>query len=580
MRVAAALLFLLLVTATVYAGVYGHDFILVDDGTYVFLNPWVLEGLTLPGTAWAFATFEAFNWHPLTWISHMADVSLVGAEPGPQHLMSVGFHLLNTLLLFVALRRLTARAWESLFVAALFALHPMHVESVAWIAERKDLLSATFWFLALWAYAGYAEKPGVGHYLLVALATAAGLMAKPMVVTLPMTLLLLDAWPLRRVEWPDAKRWGVLFLEKVPLLLLSAVASFLTMIAQQPGVEFTPETLPWIARLGNALVAYAMYVRLTLWPDALAAFYPHPGWVPTPLAIRCGAVLAALTAGAVWLRDSRPYLLVGWLWFVGTLVPVIGVIQVGEQAMADRYMYVPQIGLFLAIVWGVSDLVRDHATGRAIASAAAVVVLLALAVTTRAQVALWENTEKLFGYTLTVTEKNAFAHFSIATVLLFEEREDEARAHLEAAVDANPNHPEALNALGNFSLQAGDKKKALDFYQRSAAAAAWLFEPHLNAANLLASSGEFDAALPFYRSAAQLEPYHAGVQFQMGALFEAKRNYRKAASHYRRAVRLDPEFVEARQQLRRMRGLIQRRGKAGQSPAGSTESFPAPAGSM
>lgn len=582
MRIAAALLLLLVVTAAVYAGVGDHDFIIVDDGTYVFLNPWVLEGLTGPGVTWAFTTFEAFNWHPLTWLSHMADVSLVGPEPEPQHLVSVGFHLLNTVLLFAALRSLTGAGWESFFVAALFALHPMHVESVAWISERKDVLSACFWFLALWAYSGYAARPGILRYALVALAMAGGLLAKPMVVTLPMVLLLLDAWPLRRVAWPDLARWAWLFVEKLPLLLLSAGASVITMIAQQPGVELTAETLPWTARLGNAIVAYASYLRLTAWPDALSAFYPHPGWVPIGTVLAAAAMLLAITALAVWTRDRRPYLLVGWLWFLGTLVPVIGLVQVGDQAMADRYTYVPHVGLFLMVTFAAADLIRAHASFRIPVVAAAVVALVALAATTRAQVARWENTETLFTYSLSITEANAFSHFNIATVLLFEERRDEAREHLRAAVEADPDYPEALNGLGNLALQDGNETEALALYERAAEAASYLFEPHFNAATLLQSRGELDAALPYYRKAVALEPYHPGVHYHLATLFEERRSFRKAATHYRRALQLAPDFTEARQGLRRVRPHLPKRPahQKRQSPSSSAPSSSAPSGSM
>ncbi len=387
MRVLVALIAVLAVTAAVYAGVRDHDFIIVDDQAYMIMNPVVQAGLTIDGVRWALTSFDAYNWHPLTWISLMADVSLVGPDPGPQHLMGVGYHLLATILLFLALRRLTGREWESLLVAALFALHPSHVESVAWVSERKDVLSACFWFLAMWAYAGYAERPGIGRYLLVALAVAAGLMAKPMVVTLPFVFLLLDVWPLRRSSWTDVRRLAWLGLEKIPLLALAAGASILTVLAQQPGIENTAEELVWGARLGNALVAYASYLRLTVWPDALAAFYPHPGWVPLWQALLAGVLLGAISAIALLQRERRPYLLVGWLWFVGTLVPVIGVIQVGDQGMADRYMYIPQIGLFLMLAWGLAEVARGNVTRRAAVAATSIAVALAFAATTRAQVA-------------------------------------------------------------------------------------------------------------------------------------------------------------------------------------------------
>lgn len=555
MRVLVALIAVLAVTAAVYAGVRDHDFIIVDDQAYMIMNPVVQEGLTIDGVRWALTSFDAYNWHPLTWVSLMADVSLVGPDPGPQHLMGVGYHLLATILLFVALWRLTGREWESLLVAALFALHPAHVESVAWVSERKDVLSACFWFLAMWAYAGYAERPGVGRYLLVALAVAAGLMAKPMVVTLPFALLLLDVWPLRRSSWTDVRRLAWLGLEKIPFLVLAAGASVLTVLAQQPGIENTAEELVWGARLGNALVAYASYLRLTVWPDALAAFYPHPGWVPLWQALLAAVLLGAISAIAVLQRERRPYLLVGWLWFVGTLVPVIGVVQVGDQGMADRYMYIPQIGLFLMLAWGLAELARGDATRRAAVAAISVAVVLAFAATTRAQVAHWKNTETLFRYTLSVTERNSFAHVSLATIFMIEGREEEAHRQFEAAVEANPDNAEALNGLGLYRLRAGDPDGALELFMRATEAGAWLFEAQLNAGLVLQEKGRFEEALPYYRAAAKLEPFHPGVQMALGQVNEELGAVRRAAANYRRALQLQPGLEEARASLRRLRRL-------------------------
>lgn len=570
---AAALLLLLVVTATVYAGVRGHDFIIVDDPAYVFLNPWVMEGLTTPGVLWAFTSFDAFNWHPLTWVSHMVDVEFLGPEPEPQHLMNVAFHVLNTAFLFFAFRRLTGRDWESLGIAALFALHPLHVESVAWISERKDVLSACFSFLALWAYGAYAARPGVLRYLLVAVLLAAGLLAKPMVVTLPLVLLLLDVWPLERAGWSEVRRLAVLFLEKVPLLGLALVASVLTMAAQQPGVEHSAETLPWLARLGNSIVSYERYLELTVWPVGLSAFYPHPGWLPVWRVAVAAVVLGAFSWLCLRERLRRPYLLVGWLWFLGTLVPVIGFVQVGDQGMADRYMYVPQVGLFLMLVFGLSDLTREGRLPRTVVVTVSAIVLAVLALLTRERVAAWESTETLYEGALAVTEGNSFAHFSLATVFLIEERREEARNHLEQAVAIHPDHAEALNELGNLALQDGDPEGALALYLRAVTSGAWLFEAQINMAILLDHRGRLAEALPYYRAAAKLEPYHPGVQLRLGSAYERRLAPRRAAAHYRRALQLDPELADARDGLARVRARIPRRskkrGSGPQSSAGS-----------
>ncbi len=447
------LLFLLGVTGFVYGAVAGHDYIVVDDPAYVIMNPWVNEGLTGPGVAWAFTSLHAFNWHPLTWLSHMADVEFLGPDPAGPHLVSAALHLVATALLFFALRRLGGRDAESLAVAAIFALHPMHVESVAWVSERKDVLSACFSFLALWTWAWYAARPGLGRYLLVTLWVAAALLSKPMAVTLPLILWLLDVWPLGRAGWTQGRRLGMLLLEKVPLLLLAAGVGLLTLAAQQPGVENSAETLPLFARLGNALVAYERYLAFAVWPVGLSAFYPHPGWLPLPRVLLAAAILLAISVLALRERNRRPYLLMGWLWFLGTLVPVIGLLQVGDQSMADRYTYVPYVGLSVMVVWTLGDLVRMGRLPRVAVIAASCVALALFASAARARVADWRNTETLYEAALVATGPNAFAHFVLATVLLLEERNEEATTHLRATVEVEPDHAEALNGLGAAALR-------------------------------------------------------------------------------------------------------------------------------
>ena len=569
MRVFASLVLLLLVTAGVYSAVLGHDFIIVDDPQYTFMNPWVAEGLTSTGTLWAFTTFDAFNWHPLTWLSLMADVEIFGPEPAAAHGVNLLLHLIATLLAFLSLRKLTGRPWESLAVAALFALHPLHVESVAWVAERKDVLSACFWFLTLWAYGHYAARPNIGRYLLLTVSFLGGLLSKPMVVTLPFVLLLLDAWPLHRAQSRDVRRWTSLVLEKIPLIIMAALASLITLEAQQPGVAHTPETLPLWSRVGNALVAYETYLELTFWPQDLAILYPHPRSVATVALVVAILVLSIICWVAWHERTRRPYLAVGWLYFLGTLIPVIGLVQVGDQALADRYTYLPHIGLFLMLCWTVGDLVRAGKLSTTYVTATSVLILGLLAGRTHAQVALWENTETLFRHTLAVTQNNPFAHFSLATVLLIEERNEEATRHLEAAIAIDPNHAEALNGLGNLRLQAGSPEQALDLYRRAVESGPWLYEAQVNTGLMLENRGEFRAALPFYRAAAKLEPFHPAVQVRLGATLENLASYRRAAAHYRRARKLDPEMEEAREGLRRvrphLRGKNQNRSRTGDS---------------
>ena len=370
-------LFLIITTFAVYWQVHNHDFINLDDDLYITENDQVQKGLSRESVVWAFTTTHAANWHPLTWLSHMVDFQLYGLNPKGHHLTNVFFHLLNTLLLFFVLQRMTGALWRSGFVAALFALHPLHVESVAWVAERKDVLSTLFWLLTIWAYTWYVERPRRTRYLLTLLTFTLGLMAKPMLVTLPFVLLLLDYWPLGRFQvgqldtalsapgqaslstrsvWSQTLR---LIWEKAPFFALAAASSIVTFLVQKGGGAVRPwERFPITIRIANGLVSYVKYMGKMIWPSDLAVFYPHPGAsLPIWQAVAAGLLLLSISIAAIRLAKNHPYLAVGWLWYLGTLVPIIGFVQVGGQALADRYTYVSLIGLFIIIAWGVSDIV-------------------------------------------------------------------------------------------------------------------------------------------------------------------------------------------------------------------------------
>jgi hypothetical protein len=400
----------------------------------------VAQGLTRAGIAWAMTAKVASNWHPLTLISHMLDGQLYGLRPAGHHATSLLLHLANVLLLFEALRRMTGAVVRSAMVAALFAVHPTHVESVAWIAERKDVLSALFWILAMGAWAFYARRPSIGRYLLVSLLMILGLMAKPMVVTLPFALLLLDVWPLDRL----GLGWRRLVLEKLPLLALSAVSSVITIRYQEASLA-PLEVVPWSLRAANALVSYTAYLGKLFLPRHLAVFYPIAPAIPAWKVAGAALLLAAITALAVWRARREPWLLTGWLWFLGTLVPVIGLVQVGRQAMADRYLYIPSIGLFLAVVWSVAGLLKEH---RAALAAAAGIVILALAVATRVQVGYWADSATLFRHALAATgEDNYLAHIGLGKALMGEKDWDGAAEQLRAALAWRPYLVEARAGL-------------------------------------------------------------------------------------------------------------------------------------
>ncbi len=430
-----ACIWLILITAVllVYWQVGDHEFINYDDNVYITDNAQVQKGLTSKGIIWAFTTSHTGNWHPLTWISHMLDCELYGLNPRGHHLTNVLLHMANAILLFVVLRWMTGAIWRSGLVAALFALHPLHVESVAWAAERKDVLSTFFWLLTMVAYVHYVNRPGGKRYLLVLVTFFLGLMAKPMLVTLPFVLLLLDYWPLNRFK-PRAVTGSVedqslgfqssgddklpilkAVMEKTPLFLMSLFSCVVTVMAQQEaGAISTLEIVPFKLRIANGLVSFVAYMGKMIWPQDLAVFYPHPIsdlqiWKP----VAAGLFLLIVSTVALWVAQRCRYVLVGWLWYLGTLVPVIGLVQVGEQAMADRYTYVPLIGLFIVVVWGFADLVKGWRSRRWVVSVSAAVMVLALMAGSWLQVAHWKSSVKLFKHALDATSNNYVAHYNL-----------------------------------------------------------------------------------------------------------------------------------------------------------------------
>ncbi|HKI05311.1 MAG TPA: glycosyltransferase family 39 protein [Thermoanaerobaculia bacterium] len=415
----------------------------------------VQKGITPESLAWVRTANVANNWHPLTMLSHMLDYEIFGMSPAGHHFTSLLLHAANVLLLFEVLRRMTGAAGRSAVAAGLFAVHPLHVESVAWVAERKDVLSALFWILAMGAYHCYAARPSPGRYLLVALAMALGLMAKPMVVTLPLALLLLDVWPLGRLTFESGweHRLSRLAAEKLPLLGLSAAASLVTLHYQTTSLV-TLEALPWRLRLANAAVSYAAYLGKTLLPRNLAVFYPIPLDIPLWKAAGAALLIASLTALAAWKARKAPWLLVGWLWFLGTLVPVIGLVQVGRQAMADRYTYLPSIGLFLALCWGLPALSAGRRWRSALA-AAAVLALLALAAATRAQVRHWSDSVTLYRHALAATRGNYVAHVGLARALAARKDWTGAADQYRAALALRPRLRVAQKGLAQALHEAG-----------------------------------------------------------------------------------------------------------------------------
>jgi Flp pilus assembly protein TadD len=571
--------------AIVFAPVARYGFVNFDDPQYVSENPFIADGVTLQGIAWALTTGYAGNWHPLTWISHMLDIRVFGLNSGAHHVVNVVLHTASALLLFALLYRMTGAMGRSWFVAALFAVHPLHVESVAWVAERKDVLSTLFWMLTVWAYLGYVRRPAVATYSLVCVLFALGLMAKPMLVTLPVTLLLLDVWPLRRISVAPSLR------EKVPLFALAIASSVVTYIVQQQaGAVKELAALPIGRRVANALVAYVGYVGKTLWPTNLAAIYPYPESIPRWQPAAAVAALAVLSLLALRVRRDHPYVLVGWLWYLVTLIPVIGLIQVGSQPMADRYTYVPLIGLFIIAAWGIGHLVSGTRVRTYALAAAAVITIAACTVTARAQVRHWRSSVALWQHAVDVTTENYRAQGNLGHALAAEGRLDEAIVHYREAVRIRPGYAEAHNNLGLALARQGKIDDAIPHYTEAIRLLPDYFEAHGNLGAALAATGRYADAITHFSIAVQLQPEHplarqnlarahydfgralaergdvdqatrqflealrldptnADVHYDLGVMFVRKGDLRAAINRFEEALRIDPNHPDARRAL-------------------------------
>ena len=589
---------LLLGTLALYARVAGHPFIFFDDNRYVTENPTVQAGLTWQGITWAFTTLHVSNWHPLTWFSHMLDVEIFGVNPGAHHVVNVLFHAANAVLVFLLFLRMTGATWRSAFVAALFAVHPTHVESVAWVAERKDVLSTLFGLLAMLVYVGWTRRGGVGRYLGVVALFAASLLSKPMWVTLPFLLLLLDAWPLQRwagspvpvdPEPPASLRLGLgrLVLEKLPLLGLSIASSAVTVVAQSQGGAMVNLDLGMGARIGNAAVAYVRYVAKTFWPTDLAIYYPHPaGGLPTGQAIGAAAVVALATVVAFLAVKRAPWLALGWFWFLGTLVPVIGLVQVGAQAMADRYTYVPTIGLHVVVAWGLAGIARRWNLGKG-AAAAAGAAILALSAVTWNQVGYWSEHILLFEHALAVEPRSGVAvgvlsegmrrakRYDEALALAQEavalapgtarhmnnlaisyrdlKRFEEAREVLEAAVRIDPSYPTSWLNLGLVEMDLGRAPQAIAAYEGALARGAENPSAVGNLAVLYQSTGRFREASLAFERATQLDPSNVAVWWNLGVFRAREGRLPEAEAAFLEAQKRDPGNPGIRRKLEELR---------------------------
>lgn len=547
---------LILAVLALYNPASRHPFVNFDDDGYVTNNSHVRTGLGWDTMKWAFTTAELANWHPITWLSHALDYQLFGLNPAGHHDTNILLHAANVVILFLLLQWTTGFTWRSLMVAALFGLHPINVESVAWISERKNLLSMLFFLLALWAYGWYARKPDVGRYAVVAILFALGLMAKPQIITTPLVLLLWDYWPLGRMFSSQressgreyaARPFAALFLEKIPLLLLSTASAIITMKAQQAGgavrtaVEFS-----FAVRAENAVVAYARYLGKAFWPGTLAPLYPHPGnFLASWQVVTAGLFLLAVTVVVLAARRQR-YLAVGWFWFLGTLVPMIGLVQVGEAAMADRYAYLPFLGLFFMVCWGVADWAKQRNIPARVLAAPALAALLVLAAMTHIQLGYWSDNVTLWSHTVEVTGANFVAQDNLGGALLARGDLEEAMPHFRTAAQINPQDPLSAINLANYDLQQQHLQSAVDLYNR-------VLQVTSNAglrSNALSGLGSVyrqqnnnREAEQAYEDALQLIPDNAHAWIGLGLLSQKMGDFSQAAKRFSRAIEIQPSAV-------------------------------------
>jgi protein O-mannosyl-transferase len=547
------ILCLLLVVATLvlYNPVNRHPFVNYDDDVYVTENPHIQNGLRADTIAWALTSTEQANWHPITWMSHALDYSLFHQNPAGHHFTSLLIHAMNVVLLFLLVAYSTKRIGPSLFVALVFAIHPINVESVAWIAERKNVLSSFFFLAAIGAYGWYAQKPHWQRYLAVAGLFVLGLMSKPMVVTLPFVLMLLDYWPLGRIRGVPFGTLGApqsspakLLVEKLPLLALSAASAVITVQAQQAGgamrstVQFSLGV-----RLENAVVAYAMYLWKMIWPSHLAPIYPHPGGSLAAWQVAVSVLVLLAVTGIALAYRSKRYLLTGWLWFLGTLIPVIGLVQVGDQAMADRYAYIPLIGIFVMIAWGVADLADSLRLGVSLRLVAAICVLLALSLATYRQLGYWSSNYDLWSHTLAVTDRNFIAQDNLGGALLLLDRPDDAYAHFQVAAEINPRDPMSRSNLGAYLQEHGHLNGAIEQYKSVISITSdsgLLAGAYANLGSAYLSLGADDQARQNYDLSLRFNASQPNAYLGLGRLLEKQNNLDEAINDYSRSVELRP----------------------------------------
>ncbi len=550
--VAAICLALAVITFAIFGQTRRFDFVNYDDDACVYENPIVAQGLTTAGVIKGFGHFHYGNWIPLTVVSHMADCQIYGLNAGGHHLTNVLIHTASVITLFLLLLRTTGALWRSAFVAAVFAVHPLRVESVAWVTERKDVLSGLFFMLTLWAYVHYVRRPkSLFNYLIVVCLFALGLLAKPMLVTLPFILLLLDYWPLQRIRNSEfgIRSWLKLLVEKIPLLILSAACCVMTVLVLSRAVQ-PLKALPLSLRVENAVVSCAAYIGQLFYPTNLAVLYPYPiTGLPILEIIAAGIMLAAISMGAFLWRRKYPYLLVGWLWYLVMLAPVIGLVQAGVQARADRYTYLPQIGLCLMLAWLVNQASARLPHRRVILGTGATLVLVALVAMAHAQTKYWRDSESLWTHTLACTENNSIAHNNLGLFLSQKGRVDEAIGHFHAALAINPDMDSTENNLGLALVKQNQVDEAAGHFQKAVAINPDNDDAQNNLGNIFFMNGQMDEAMVHYRKALEANPSYAKAENNLGLALARKGQIDEAIVHFQKAVAIDLGYAEASRNL-------------------------------
>jgi len=588
-------LFLIVATVAVYWQVQHFDFVF-DDHPYITENDYVQRGLTTENIIWAFTdgTLISNYWHPLTWISHILDFQLYGMNAGGHHLTNLLFHIANTLILFLVFKKMTGHLWRSGFIAALFALHPLHVESVAWVAERKDVLSTFFWLLTMWAYSRYAEKPKINKYVVALLLFVMGLMSKPMLVTLPFVLLLMDFWPLGRWQWGQeikeehikVQKSSALYLvvEKAPFFAITVIASVAAYITQRKGGAVPAMDFALLKmQTANAIVAYVSYIGKMIWPGKLAAYYPYPGMLPVWQVVGAGLFIACVSVFGVWKWRKFPYFSFGWFWFLGTFVPVIGIVKIGDFFMADRFTYVPLIGLFVVIAWGVPELVVIERHRKTLLTTLAAALLLIFAAVAWRQTGYWENDMMLFEHARKVTINNygahnnigtalarqgrtedavdhylqalrikpdyLKAHFNLAFALEKQDRTNESIAHYLEALRIKPDYVEAHYNLGSVFYKQGHLKEAVVHYLEALRIQSDHVESHNNLGNVFYKQGRIEEAVGHYLQVLQIKPDDVKAHNNLGNALIKQGRIEEAVAHYLEALRIQPDYAEAHSNL-------------------------------